>query len=62
VLTKDERAEVKATLESALAVRGQPRLLLPAIFPAKADHEPIMVGTGSLEPPVLTYAAAASRG
>lgn len=50
MLTKDERAEVEAALASALAARGQPRLHIPVIFTAKADHESILVRTGSPDP------------
>ena len=50
MLTRDERAEVEAALVSALAARGQPRLLIPVIFTARADHEAIMVRTGSPDP------------
>jgi hypothetical protein len=50
----NERASIERMLAMALAMRGQPRLLVPVIFAAKADHEGIMLGThGSADPRVL---------
>jgi hypothetical protein len=50
MLTMNERAEVERFLASALAMRGQPRLRIPVIFAAKADHEAILLKTGSSDP------------
>ena len=50
MLTRTERAEIETALVSALASRAQPRLIIPVIFPVRADHEAILVRTGSPDP------------